>query len=64
MCKISLWIRLSDWPWLHQRYGSHGASKVIRELIVEHRRKIEELEAPRTTKELTEANLKTLLENL
>jgi hypothetical protein len=60
MCKVSLWIRESDWPWLHQRYGSHGASKVIRELIVAHRRKIEELEAPRAARGFERIDLEGL----
>ena len=46
--KITLWIRDIDWPWLQAKYPN-DASRVIRNLIIEHRRKIEELEAPRGT---------------
>jgi hypothetical protein len=51
MTKVTLWIRAEDWPWLQARYP-YGASRVIRDLIIEHRREIEELEAPRKFEEV------------
>ena len=46
LTKITLWIRDEDWPWLQARYP-YDASRVTRNLIIEHRRKIEELKTPR-----------------
>ena len=43
--KITLWIRADDWPWLQARHR-YDASRVIRELVIEYRRKVEEREAP------------------
>ena len=42
--KITLWLRASDWAWLQARHR-YGASKVIRDLVIEHRRQIEEYES-------------------
>src|SRR6516164_7688932 len=50
-CKITLWVGEDDWEWLKARSGPLGASRIVRDLIIEHRRKIEDLEAPRWAEE-------------
>ena len=39
-CKITLWVGEDDWEWLKARSGPLGASRIVRDLIIEHRRKI------------------------
>ena len=46
--KITVWIRDGDWEWLRARCGPRGASRIVRELIVDYRREMEELEAPQS----------------
>jgi len=58
MRKITIWIRDEDWPWLRAQGRPRGASRIIRELIVDYRRKIEE---PR---DLEGLDLEGLLEGL
>jgi hypothetical protein len=42
LCKIALWVGADDWEWLKARSRPLGASRVVRELIHEYRRNIEE----------------------
>jgi hypothetical protein len=43
LCKVTLWLGEEDWAWLLARHR-YGASKIIRDLIHQHRVK---MEAPR-----------------
>jgi hypothetical protein len=45
LTKITLWVGVDDWEWLQARHRYH-ASRVIRNLIIEHRRNIEQPETP------------------
>jgi hypothetical protein len=49
--KISLWVGADDWAWL-QTLHRYDASRVVRDLIGNYRRKIE---APRTARDDLEA---------
>ena len=42
--KVTLWLRASDWPWLQARYPNK-ATTMIRDLVIEHRRQIEDYES-------------------
>ena len=45
--KVTLNLREGDWDWLKAMHGRLGASKVIRELVIGHRKRSEELAAQR-----------------
>jgi hypothetical protein len=50
--KMTIWIGVDQWEWLQARRGSYaGAAKIIRDLVDQHRREIEEPEAPRWAEE-------------
>jgi hypothetical protein len=45
--KMSIWVGVDQWEFLRARRGSYGgASQIIRNLIDQYRRNIEEPEAP------------------
>jgi len=45
--KVTLNLRDGDWNWLKEMHGQLGASKVIRELVMGHRKRSEERAARR-----------------
>lgn len=45
--KVTLNLRDGDWEWLRTMHGRLGAAKVIRELVIGHRKRAEELAAQR-----------------
>ena len=64
LIKTTLWLPEDDWQWLKARSRPQGAARVVRDLIHEHRRKMEELEAPRKGKGWEAADLERLLNDL
>ena len=60
MIKTALWLPEDDWEWLKARSRPRGAARVVRDLIHEHRSKIEELEAPHAARGLEHFDLEGL----
>jgi hypothetical protein len=60
LCKVTLWLPDDDWQWLKARSGPLGASRIVRDLIVEHRRRIEGADAPTFAEEVAELDLSEL----
>ena len=41
--KVTLYLREGDMNWLQEMHGRKGASKVIRDLVMGHRERVEKL---------------------
>lgn len=45
--KVTLYLREGDMGWLQEVHGRKGASKVIRDLVMGHRERVEKMLAAR-----------------
>jgi hypothetical protein len=59
LTKISAWVDATDWAWLQSRHR-YDASAVLRQLIGQYRRKIEEPEEELAPLDLEELDLENL----
>lgn len=39
--KVTLWLREGDFKWLQEVHPRSGAAKVVRHLIIQHRKRVE-----------------------